>query len=300
MPYRNLIIENSAKLKVSNRQLLITTEKVHSVPIEDINSILIESMHSLITTAALAQLAQAGVAVFVCDEKHIPCAITLPFAQNSRNFGMIKAQESLTLPLCKRLWQQIVVSKISNQGKCLLIAGHPEASDQLLEMAKTVLSGDTTNVEARAAKYYFRTLFGNTFSRENDSDILNCALNYGYAIIRGQIARLIASYGLLPMKGIHHKSELNAYNLADDFIEPFRPLVDLFVASESLTEEKLTPAIKRKLYNLLNLDMQCNQQIHSVAFAAELLVQSFTRCCRRTVKELDLPVLLPLNQHSYD
>ena len=300
MPYRNLIVESNAELMVRNEQLLIITDKIHSVPVEDINSLLIESAHSRITAAALAKLAQNGVTVFVCDKTHTPCAIILPFAQNSRNYGIIKAQESLTLPLCKKLWQQVVVSKINNQGKCLSLTGHSEAANQLYEMAKTVFSGDTTNVEARAAKFYFRALFNDDFYRGDDVNINNRALNYGYAIIRGHIAQLIASYGFLPMKGIHHKNELNAYNLADDFIEPFRPLVDLFVALENLTEEDLTPDLKRKLYNLLNMDIQCNQQIYSVAFAAELLIQSFVRCCLRKTKELDLPVLLPLNQHSYE
>lgn len=111
---------------------------------------------------------------------------------------------------------------------------------------------------------------------------------------------MIASYGFLPMKGIHHKSELNAYNLADDFIEPFRPVVDLFVAQEVQAFEALTPQLKQKLYNLLNMDIKIAQQNHSVAYAAEKMIQSFSRCCQKISKELLLPTLVALRQHTYE
>lgn len=300
MAYRNLMIESEARLKILKEQLLVITDKTHSVPIEDISSILLENRHSTITIATLSKLTQAGVTVYLCDEKHTPCAVMLPFAQNSRNYGMIKLQESISLPLKKQLWQQIVKRKILNQAQCALIAGLTEAANYLQLLAKKVVSGDANNTEALAANYYFKALFGKSFSRGDENDIRNAALDYGYAIIRGHIARLIASYGFLPMKGLHHKSELNAYNLADDFIEPFRPLVDLFVIQESASYEYLHPHLKRKLYNLLNMDIESGKQIHSVAYAAERMLQSYSRCCQNLSKELMLPVLLPLRQHTYE
>lgn len=300
MAYRNLMIANNAQLKIQNEQLLITTDATHRVPIEDINSVLIENRQSTITIATLAKLAQDGVTVYVCDEKHTPCAIMMPFAQNSRQYGMVKLQESMSLPLQKQLWQQIVKSKINNQAKCLELNNFCNEAKALQLLSKNVNSGDANNVEAVAAASYFKTLFGKNFSRGDDNDLRNAALNYGYAIIRGHIARLIASYGFLPMKGIHHRSELNAYNLADDFIEPFRPVVDLLVAKELQTIEQLTPITKQKLYNLLNVDINITEQMHSVAYAAEKMIQSYTRCCQKTTKELVLPKLVALRQHTYE
>lgn len=300
MAYRNLMIASNAQLKTENEQLLITTDATHRVPIEDINSVLIENRQSTITIATLAKLAQDGVTVYVCDEKHTPCAIMMPFAQNSRQYAMLKLQESISLPMQKQLWQQIVKSKISNQAKCLELNGFVADAKNLLSLAKSVVSGDAKNVEAVAAANYFKTLFGKNFFRSDEKDMRNAALNYGYAIIRGHIARLIASYGFLPMKGIHHCSELNAYNLADDFIEPFRPVVDLLVAKELQSITNLTPKIKQKLYNLLNVDINIASQMHSVAYAAEKMIQSYTRCCQKSTKELVLPKLVALRQHTYE
>lgn len=300
MAYRNLMIASNAQLKIQNEQLLITTDATHKVPIEDINSVLIENRQSTITIATLAKLAQDGVTVYVCDEKHTPCAIMMPFAQNSRQYGMIKLQESMSLPLQKQLWQQIVKSKINNQAKCLELNDFISESKALQLLAKNVSSGDANNTEAVAAASYFKTLFGKNFSRGDDNDLRNAALNYGYAIIRGHIARLIASYGFLPMKGIHHRSELNAYNLADDFIEPFRPVVDLLVSKELQTIDCLTSLVKQKLYNLLNVDINIACQMHSVTYAAEKMIQSYTRCCQKTTKELVLPKLVALRQHTYE
>lgn len=132
-------------------------------------------------------------------------------------------------PLQKRLWQQVVIQKIRNQALCLQLL-ELDGHEELLRMCKEVQSGDRTHVEAKAAAYYFRCMYGLGFSRGNDH-IINSALNYGYAIIRGMIARSIICYGLEPSIGIFHHSELNNYNLADDMIEPFRPLVDLYVSS---------------------------------------------------------------------
>ena len=307
MAFRNLMIENRAFVSIRHKNLSIKIDAEHSVPIEDINSILIENAQSTITTAALSALAQNGATVYICDAKHTPCAVMLPFVQHSRSYGMLKLQEGLTQPQKKRLWQQIVIGKIDNQAKCLELSGRQEDSEHLRRLEKKVTSGDATNIEAEAAGYYFTALMGREFYRSDENDVRNAALNYGYAIIRGQIARLIVSYGFLPLKGIHHRSELNGYNLADDLIEPFRPLVDLFVVQyfadaeadgESL--EALTPPLKRALYNLLNMDILSDGQSYSVAYAAERLVQSFTRCCEKVSKELLLPELVPLKLHSYE
>lgn len=299
MAYRNIMIANSANINISKEQLIITTDAKHSVPLEDISSVLFENRQTNITMATLSELGKRGITVYFCDEKHTPCAIMLPFAQHSRNFGMIKLQEEMTVPRQKNLWQQLVKAKITNQSLCLQYLDKEAESQYLLAMTKNVLSGDSNNVEATAALYYFKHLFDDNFYRGDDNDARNAYLNYGYAILRGHIARLIACYGFLPMKGLHHKSELNAFNLADDFIEPLRPIVDLYVAklkdcSELKTEQK------RCLYNLLNMEIESGGQKHSVSYAAERMIQSFTRCCQSKTKELILPKLLPLKQHTYE
>lgn len=299
MAYRNIMISSSAHINISKEQLVITTDTKHSIPLEDISSVLFENRQTTITMATLAELGQRGITVYFCDEKHTPCAIMIPFAQHSRNLGMIKLQEALTVPRQKQLWQQIVKAKITNQALCLKYINKNTESQHLFSMTKNVLSGDPNNIEASAALYYFKHLFNDNFCRSDEEDIRNGYLDYGYAILRGHIARLIASYGFMPMKGLHHKSELNAYNLADDFIEPLRPLVDLYVAKQN-EYSVLKTEQKRGLYNLLNMEITSGVQKHSVSYAAERMIQSYTRCCQTKSKELILPKLLPLKQHTYE
>lgn len=226
MSYRCLMIVNPARIRCKNEQLLIETEEVHSVPIEDISAIVLESRQSTITTAALAALAQNGVVTFWCDETHLPCGISLPFAQHSRQLGVLRWQMELTLPTKKRMWQQIVTAKIKNQAECLALCGKTQEAAFLFGRAKAVTSGDKDNLEASAAAYYFPALFGAGYTRRNE-DTRNAALNYAYAILRGYMARCLAVYGFLPCLGLHHDSELNQFNLADDLMEPFRPVADL-------------------------------------------------------------------------
>ena len=164
MSYRCLMIVNPARIRCKNEQLLIETEEVHSVPIEDISAIVLESRQSTITTAAMAALAQNGVVTFWCDETHLPCGISLPFAQHSRQLGVLRWQMGLTLPAKKRMWQQVVTAKIQNQAECLALCGKTQEAAFLFGRAKAVTSGDKDNVEASAAAYYFPALFGEGLS----------------------------------------------------------------------------------------------------------------------------------------
>ena len=141
--------------------------------------------------------------------------------------------------------------------------------------------------------------FGMNFNRSGD-DTRNAALNYGYAIMRGLVARLLSGYGFLPMKGIHHSNEQNSFNLADDFMEPLRPVVDLYVAENVREGEELTPEIKHGLFNLLNVDVVSGAQHHSLNYATERMIHSFLRCCQKFTTELCLPELVKLRQHKYE
>jgi CRISPR-associated protein Cas1 len=203
---------------------------------------------------------------------------------------VIGNQLNLTLPAKKRLWQQIVTEKVNNQGRCLSMQNKKNDADKLLALAKTVRSGDDGHVEGYAAAQYFPALFGHGFARSDDSDIRNAALNYGYAIIRGCIARNLTTYGFITAFGLNHRNELNAFNLADDFIEPFRPIVDLFVVDNiDPDQEELSKALKRNLMNLLNCDLLVEGKRQSVSYAVELCVQSFVAVCAGRSKTLKLP-----------
>ena len=299
MSFRNVIVQSPARISVKNSQLIIATDRENSLPVEDISALLIESRQSTITAAALSLLGQCGCAVFVCDEKHLPCAVLEPFCQHSRQLGIISAQLGLGEVLKKRLWQSVVAAKISNQAECLSLCGQTNASAGLKAMASSVRSGDSGNTEAAAAARYFLALFTPDFTRGKENGI-NSALNYGYAILRGCMARYLTLYGFMPALGLHHRSELNSFNLADDMMEPFRPVVDLMVYSGVDASDDLSPEVKRMLFNCLNLDILSGGQKHSVSCAMERAVQSLQRSMARNENVLVLPQLLPLNQHRYE
>ncbi len=299
MAYRNLIIESPARLSVRHSSLLVCTDTEHAVPLEDISAILLESERSTVTTAALSQLGQRGCAVFICDEKHLPCAVLQPFQQHSRALSVMKDQLAATEPLKKRLWQLVVKEKIRNQARCLELAGKGKKAAPLFAMAERVRSGDAENVEATAAQQYFPALFGEGFTRTEES-VFNAGLNYGYAILRGCMARSLAVYGFQPAFGLHHRSALNPYNLADDMMEPFRPLVDLLVYMHFEEEDELGPEKKRLLFNGLNLDILSGGQHHSVSYAMEREAQSLARAFAEKEAALTLPLLLLPKQHRYE
>lgn len=153
-------------------------------------------------------------------------------------------------PLAKRIWQSIVKRKVENQAACLTLAGS-EGEQALKNLVDNVESGDRSFVESQAARMYFKFLYGSTFTRSSDN-LINAALNYGYAIVRGQVARSLSAYGFLPSIGLQHHSEVNNFNLADDFMEPYRPVVDLLVAKEfDVTLEPLSTDHKHRLYGVL-------------------------------------------------
>ena len=299
MAFRSLVITTPAYIHTKNNQLVVRNERDHTVPIEDIQAILLENQQTSVSIFSLQKLIKYGVTVYICDEKHLPSAVIIPFYQHSRNVAVMRLQEKLSVPQKKGLWKQIVVAKILNQARCLKLQNNVIGSEHLIYLSKTVNSGDTHNVEAVAANYYFKMLFGRNFSRSGD-DTRNAALNYGYAVMRGLVARLLSGYGFLPMKGLHHSSEQNSFNLADDFMEPLRPVVDLYVAENVREGEAISPEIKHALFNLLNVDMISDSQIHSLNYATERMVHSFLRCCQNFSSELSLPELAKLHQHRYE
>lgn len=300
MGYRNIKIDSSIGLHIKNEQLVIGDKNI-SFPLEDINCVIIENQSVTVSAYMLQEFAKYGIALYVCDEKHLPNAVLLPVVKHSRHFKMLTKQIEVGKPLIKRLWQQVIVFKIRNQALCLKELGL-EGYEKLLSMTKEVQSGDKTHVEAKAAAYYFRVLYGENFTRSDES-IVNSAMNYAYAIIRGLIARSIVCYGLEPSLGMFHHSELNSYNLADDMIEVFRPLVDLYVASHydiSEVDADLTPQIKRDLFNIINYDMSVKGEKRIISNCIEMLVYSYSGAIQGNRTDLELPELIPLQVHSYE
>lgn len=300
MSWRSVIITQPTKLSVKNRQLKITQDEEWSIPMEDISSIILETPQINISAKVMSLMAENKIVMYSCDDKHIPNGIFIPFVPHSRQLKVLKNQLECSESFNKRCWQQIVIKKILNQSKVLKLSDKNLMGEHLNNIARKVNSGDTTNMEAVAAKGYFSTLYGKGFNRNYDN-IYNAALNYGYSIIRGAIARTIVSYGYIPSIGIHHKSELNNYNLADDFIEPFRPIVDLWVKLNINEEIEFDKYVRANLVNLLNMNVKIQGKLQSVNNAINIMIASYTTAInQKDYKKLELPELLPLEIHCYE
>jgi CRISPR-associated protein Cas1 len=298
MGYRNIVVENPCKLRYSKGQLCILSELDYTIPIEDISTIILESQGITVTNKLLAECSVQRVPIYICDEKHLPAGIVLPFASYSREYKNLKMQMFLPKVLKNQIWKKIVKGKIENQARCLDIVG--KERHNLWKIADEVKSNDRDHREGYAAKIYFSKLYGNNFLRFND-DIENHALNYGYSIIRGYIARTLCFYGLHPAIGIFHESELNNFNLADDLIEPFRPIVDLWVAENIKYYDSFDKDLKNELIRLLYHVMKIRGQKQSVRRTIEQFVCSLsTSYIKKDAEELILPELQHLELQRYE
>ncbi len=219
-----------------------------TVSLDDIDIVIIENQQTTITSALLSNMAKANISVVFVDETYMPSAISIGLYKNSRAVKVQKAQLVLSKPKKNRLWQEIIKTKVHHQA---LVLGSHDTNEYLYALVNKVQSADKTYIESIAASYYFKALFGKDFARQDEFDARNGALNYGYSIFRSAIARYIVAYGLNPAFGIWHSSELNAFNLADDLLEPSRPIVDRFVGQNFKKNTKLTSQIKQELVSLL-------------------------------------------------
>ena len=200
-------------------------ENKYVIPLSDIGIIVLDGMMTSITTRLLSTCSNYNVVLVICDKKHMPCGMYLPFNQHSRSVKMIRKQVEWDRNEKDKLWQQIIKCKIHNQSEVLrYFTRNEERYFQLQKYLEEIKPGDSTNREGHSAKVYFNTIFGNKFYRAKDC-IENAMLNYGYAILRAYISRVIVGYGYNPSLGVFHKSEYNSFCLADDFIETFRPTV---------------------------------------------------------------------------
>ena len=299
MAFRNVYLQNDVYLKIKDEQLVVKkTNEETTIPLEDLNSVFIESLQTVITTYTLQKFIEHDIIVYVSDEKHLPTGIIIGTNNYSRQLKNIKQQIEMSKPLMKRIWQDIVKVKILNQAKCLQELNIKQYT-KLEEMLIGITSGDKNNVEAKAASLYFKLLFGSKFNRSLDC-IQNAALNYGYAIVRGMIARTLVMYGFEPSIGIFHHSQLNNFNLADDFIECFRPLVDLYILTNiDLTQDELTPENKKEIYKIINCLVLIDGKKFNIQGAIEYMIKSFSTSMNKNENLIKLPYLIKLEEYRY-
>lgn len=299
MAWRSVMISRPARLRRVHFSLAIDQEETAFVPFEDIAVIVLNHREITLTHPVLSACAEYGISLFATGRNHQPAGVFLPFLPHSRTTRMMRKQLGIARPTAKQAWASIVRRKIENQAICLRLCG-AAGVDRLESYARRVRSGDPENLEAQTAAFYFAQLYGQNFRRA-DQDWTNAALDYGYAVLRGAIARGLVAHGLHPTVGLFHDSEQNAFNLADDLIEPFRPLVDLHVAKYvASAQDELIPSDKQALVALLNVDVGMPQGKMSALAAIEYAVESLARLYEGHSKELDLPVLVGLQAHRLE
>lgn len=257
MAWRSIMITRPSRLRLQHRALVVEQDDgVVQVPLEDISVLLIEHAQITVTAQVLSACAARQIAVITVGEDHHPNGVLLSHLPHSRALKIMRAQLDMSQPTRKRLWQGIVQQKISNQAATLKHHGHDAFARRLDALAREVRSGDGGHAESQASQAYFPALFGKGFTRQQER-FHNAALNYGYSVIRAALARSLVAYGFLTAFGLHHHNEQNAFNLADDLIEPFRPLLDTHVLARFPQEDddNLKPAHKAVLVGFLHEDV---------------------------------------------
>lgn len=299
MGWRSVMISRPAKLRREHFSLAIEQEETAFVPFEDIAIIVLNHREIQLTHPVLSACADYGIGLYATGDNHQPNGVFLPFLSHSRTTRLMRKQMEIPRPLAKQAWAGIVKRKIENQTTVLRFCSK-NGADRLDSYTRRVRSGDTENLEGQAAAFYFAQLFGPGFYRAEERWV-NAALDYGYAVFRGAIARGLVAHGMHPPIGLFHASEQNAFNLADDLIEPFRPLVDLHVAKNpALVEGDLTPQDKAALVALLNVDVGMPQGRMSALSAIEYAVESLVRLFEQGNSELELPTLIGLQVHKLE
>ena len=276
--WRSVIIYNGERLNVKDNWLIISMEdgKTKKIPIEDLYCVVIDNRELSLSVPTLSELAKYRVHVIVSNEKHLPVAQLYPLNTNYHCFRVLKKQLAMDECFKDEIWRRIIKAKIQNQASCLCNQWVDLDVIKRMElMAKEVIPGDKGNREAISAKMYFRNLFGSGFIRMTD-DSINALLDYGYAIIRSGVAKSLVAHGFNCVIGVHHISETNDFNLADDFMEPLRPIVDDWVATNSdCYEEGLSKHVKGELVNLYNKEVVIDGKSTKVRYAIDSMVKSF-------------------------
>lgn len=289
---RTLLIENKASIHSKDAQLIIKTdERETSIPIEDIGYLVIDNQEVYLSMNSMNLMVENNCAVIICGRNHLPNGMFLNLNSHHIQQEIFKHQLNASVPFKKQLWQQTVIEKIKNQS--LLLTKITGETNPLDHLANKVLSGDTSNMEGAAASHYWRYFFEFSFKRERFGDYPNNFLNYGYAILRAATARAISGSGMLNTVGIHHKSKYNAFALADDLMEPFRPLVDEKVIEimEKFEDVELTTAIKAELLQILSRTVYFKDEKSPLIVALQKTASSLQQCFKGERKKIKYPKL---------
>jgi CRISPR-associated protein Cas1 len=293
--WRSLMISRPARLRREHFSLAIEQDETVTIPFEDIAVIVLNHRQIILTHPLLSACAEYGIALFSTDDKELPNGLFLPFNSFCRSTKIIRLQIAASKPLLKRIHSNIVKQKIRNQASTLRLIG--KSNSYLLNLINRVRSGDANHIESQAAGWYFAELFGRIFSRQEDN-IINAALNYGYAIFRGAISRGLVAHGLNPQLGFFHNNEQNAFNLADDLIEVFRAIIDLYVYLRLFSRNGgFGKNEKLALVSLLNTDVLMPQGKMSALNAIDYMVESVVRFYSSKNVRLDLPTHIGLESH---
>ena len=305
---KTLYFGNPAYLSLRNKQLIVKIPEVEkndsipndlkkqaekSIPIEDIGVVILDNKRITITQGVIEALLDNNSALITCNRERIPVGLMLPLSGNKTQTERFRDQINASLPLKKQLWQQTVQAKIRNQSY-VLSNKNKTIIENMKAWATDVKSGDPDNYEARAAVYYWANLFTEIegFSRNREGIPPNNLLNYGYAILRAIVARSLVASGLLPTFGIHHRNKYNAYCLADDIMEPYRPFVDKLVCNivaEETNIEELSQEIKFKLLNIPVLDVIIDDQRSPLMIAVGQTTASLYKCFSGTLRKIKYP-----------
>lgn len=294
---RTLYFGNPAYLKTTNEQLLIEMHdsgETKQVPIEDIGLLILDHQQITITHAFIAKLLANNVALITCDATHYPTGLMLNLDGHTLQSQKFQAQLEASVPLKKQLWQQTITSKINNQAALLNKFG--KACKPLRTWALEVKSGDSENHEARSAVYYWKNIFPDyvQFNRDRYGLPPNNFLNYGYAILRALVARSLVGSGLLPTMGIHHRNQYNAYCLADDIMEPYRPYVDWLICGMINPEEpqmEISTTHKRHLLTLPTMDVNIGDKQSPLMNAVQRTTASLAKCFEGKARKILYPEL---------
>ena len=302
---RTLCFSNPAMLSLSNGQLVVKiltlssegvgdkVQRITTIPIEDIRIVVLDHPQITITHGALNALVDNNTALITCNAKHLPSGLLMPLECNTLQSERFVDQINASLPLKKQLWQQTVTQKILNQAAVLRKSKGAEVGNMII-WARSVKSGDTDNLEGRAAAYYWSQLFADRedWVRDAVGPWPNPLLNYGYAILRAMVARALVASGMLPTLGIHHHNRYNAYCLADDIMEPYRPIVDQVVLDMTARwpdELELNTEMKRVLLGIPVVDVIINGQRSPMMVAISQTTASLYKCYSGELRKVVYP-----------
>jgi len=278
-------------LHVRNSLLVVETdgEQKAALPVEDVGYLLVDDPAVMISSAALKACADNGVALIVCDDRHLPCAVLTPMHAHTLASAILRGQAAAPLRSRGVIWRRIVAAKILNQGRLLETTGG--RCPAMGRLARSVKDGDPGNLEAQAARLYWPRLFGSGFRRDQDGDGVNALLNYGYAVLRAALARAVCAAGLHPGLGLHHSNQYNPLCLADDLMEPLRPLVDARVHDVGIgsTTIELDRATKGRLLTLLSEQVGSNGQSKPLSVALHEYAASVRDALLRKRTDIEIP-----------